>query len=635
MPRLSSTVELYAISLGACLLAAACAPASQGTVGAAPVAMPAGVGNVDPRTPLTTVQRHWVDSTLASLSLRERVGQMVWRWVLGDYASEGDSSYERARADVVDLGIGGITMSLGSPIEVAAKINALQRVAKVPLIVSSDLEPNLGRLEGGIFSHYLTDGGGATVLPNAMAIAATGRDEDAFEAGRIIAREAKAVGIRVNFAPSVDVNNNPSNPVINVRSFGEDPQRVARLSELFIRGTQEQGVAATAKHFPGHGDTDVDSHAGLPVVTATRQRLDSLELVPFRAAIAAGVSMVMTAHIALPAVQGDSTTPATLAPRILTGLLRDTLHFGGTTVTDALTMEGVGKGYTQEESAVQAVKAGAGILLMPRDARRAIDAVVAAVERGDISRARIDSAARGVLELKARTGAAFQRFASLDEVRTVVGAPAHRAAAQDIAQRAVTVLRDRDGLVPLPAGAGPATTAATAAGQPAAAAAPAGTPPAPARVMLVQYAPETELRAGRYLPQELRAAGITARAWKIGPRTSSAELDSIRTAVRGAERIVVAAYVRRIEGEGRNAIPAHIASWVDSLAATERVAFVAFGNPYLIRQVPRVGTYLMTYGVNEVLERAAGRALAGKARITGKSPVGLPGVFARGEGLTR
>jgi len=256
---------------------------------------------------------------------------------------------------------------------------------------------------------------------------------------------------------------------------------------------------------------------------------------------------------------------------------------------------------------------------------------VAAVERGDVPRARIDSAARGVLELKARTGAAFQRFASLDEVRTVVGAPAHRAAAQDIAQRAVTLLRDRDGLVPLPPGA-PATTAAA---QPTTPVAPAGAPSAPARVMLVQYAPETELRAGRYLPQELRTAGITARAWKIGPRTSPAELDSIRAAVRGAERVVVAAYVRRIEGEGRNAIPAHIATWVDSLATTERVAFVAFGNPYLIRQVPRVGTYLMTYGVNEVLERAAGRALAGKARITGKTPVGLPGVFARGEGIAR
>ena len=611
MVRRSSLLALLTAAVS-CTPAARPAPSVAAPEPAAPVPT---FGNVDPRTPLTPAQQRWVDSTFATLSLRERVGQLVWRWVLGDYANVDDSSFSNARTDVVDNAIGGITMSLGSPIEVAAKINALQRLAKVPLIVSSDLEPNLGRLEGGIFSHYLSDGGGATVLPNAMAIGATGRDEDARDAARIIAREAKAVGITVNFAPTVDVNNNPSNPVINVRSFGEDPQRVARLATQFIRGTQEEGVIATAKHFPGHGDTDVDSHLGLPVVGATRARLDSVELVPFRAAIAAGVGMIMTAHLALPAVQGDSTTPATLAPRILTGMLRDTLHFGGVTVTDALTMEGVGKGYTQEQSAVQAVQAGAEILLMPRDAKRAIDAVVGAVERGEIARERIDRAARRVLEMKARTGAAFQRYRTMDEVRTGVGARAHRATAQDIAQRAVTLLRDQGTLLPLPpTGAGQAATR---------------------RTMLVQYAPETELRAGRYLPAELRAAGVETRAWRITPRTSPAELDSIARAVRGAERVVFAAYVRRIEGEGRNAIPAHIAAWADSLAASERVVFIALGNPYLIRQVPRVGTYVMTYGVNEVLERAAARAITGRARITGKTPVGLPGVFAQGEGLQK
>jgi beta-N-acetylhexosaminidase len=599
---------LLIVGFGAAM---SCAPATPSTtaapsMGGERIVQVDGVGNVDPRTPLSGAQRRWIDSTLATLSLRERVGQMVWRWVLGDYASTGDSSFGNARTDVVDHAIGGITMSLGSPIEVAAKINALQQLARVPLLVSSDLEPNLGRLEGGIFSHYLTDGGGATVLPNAMAIGATGRDDDAREAGRIIAREAKAVGILVNFAPTVDVNNNPANPVINVRSFGEDPQHVARLATLFIRGTQGEGVMATAKHFPGHGDTDVDSHAGLPVVTATRARLDTVELVPFRAAIQAGVGMIMTAHLALPAVQGDSTTPATLAPRILTGMLRDTLGFSGTTVTDALTMEGVGKGYTQEQSAVQAVQAGAQILLMPRDTKRAIDAVVAAVERGEIDRSRIDDAARRVLEMKVRTGAAFRRYRTMDEVRATVGIPAHRQAAQDIAQRAITLLRDRDSLLPLQG-----------------------------RVTLVQYAPDTELRATRYLPLELRAAGLQPRTWKVGPRTSPAELDTIARAVRGADRVIIAAHVRRIEGEGRNAIPAHIAAWADSLASAEKVVFVALGNPYLIRQVPRVGTYVMTFGVNEVLERAAGRALTGRAKITGKTPVGLPGVFARGEGIQK
>src|SRR5436190_15195524 len=208
-------------------------------------------------------------------------------------------------------------MSLGTPFEVAAKGIDMQRRSKVPLIVSADLEPGLGRLEGGLFAHYMLDAGSATVFPTAMAIAATARDSDAYDVGRAIAREGRAVGIHINFAPVVDVNNNPSNPVINTRSFGENAARVARLSALFVRGAQDGGQLATAKHFPGHGDTDVDSHVGLPLVNANRARLNAVELVPFRAAIAEGASLVMTGHVALPAVQGDSSTPATLAPRII------------------------------------------------------------------------------------------------------------------------------------------------------------------------------------------------------------------------------------------------------------------------------------------------------------------------------
>jgi len=495
---------------------------------------------------------------------------------------------------------------LGTPIEVAAKLNDLQRRSSLPLVVAADLEPGLGRLEGGLFAHYMLDAGGATVFPSAMAIAATGRDDDAFEAARVIAQEGRAVGIHINFAPVVDVNNNPSNPVINTRSFGEVPARVARLSAAFVRGTQEGGELATAKHFPGHGDTDVDSHVGLPIVTATMARLDSVELVPFRAAIQAGTSLVMTAHIALPAVAGDSSTPATLSPRIITSLLRDTLHFQGVAITDALTMEGVGKGYTTEQSTVLAVKAGADILLKPTDPTRAIDAVVAAVERGEIARARIDSAARHVLELKARLGLQNGATVSLERLREVVGAPAHRALAADIARRAVTLLRDQKTLLPL-----------TDTG----------------RLFVVHYAPETEIKAGRVFSAALR--GRRATFARIGPSATKDLLDSLGRAADAASTVVVAAYVRRVEGEGRFAIPQPVASWIDSLAARKRVVVVAFGNPYLIRQFPRVGTYLVTYGVSDDLERSAVAALLGRAPISGKTPVSLPGFFKVGDGLTR
>jgi beta-N-acetylhexosaminidase len=564
----------------------------------------------DASKPLTGAQQRWVDNTLASLSLRERVGQMVMVWVLGDYTSNGDSSFAEVRRWIEQDHVGGVSMSLGTPIEVAAKINSMQRLSRVPLLTSADLEPGLGRLEGGVFTHYLMDAGSATIFPSNMAIAATGRDEDAHDVARAIGAEARAVGIQIDFAPVVDVNNNPNNPVINTRSFGENAARVARLSELFVHGLEESGAVATAKHFPGHGDTDVDSHVGLPIVTATMSRLDSVELVPFRAAIRAGAGLVMTAHIALPAVNGDSTTPATLAPRIITGLLRDSLGFGGIAITDAMTMEGVGKGYTTEQSSVLAVQAGADVLLKPSDPTRAINAVVAAVERGEIRRARIDSAARHILALKARVGLDRDRYVDLEALRDVVGSPAHRALAADVAQRAITLLRDKDALVPMRTG----------------------------RALVVQYAPETELKAGRVFGPTFLAALPQSRVLDISPSVSRAQLDSIAVLGQGMDRIVVAAYVRRIEGQGRFAVPQHVASWIDSLAKSPtgpKLVVVAFGNPYLIRQFPNVGTYVVTYGVSDDLERAAAQALLGSARITGRAPISLPGFFNAGDGLTK
>jgi len=600
----------------AAALAFAAVAACQPSRASSPAAATPSVGPLSPAVPLTERQRRWVDSTLASLSLRERVGQMVMVWMLGDYTNVRDSSYAEVIRWVERDGIGGVSMSLGTPIEVAAKLNDLQRRAGVPLLVSADLEPGLGRLEGGLFAHYMLDAGGATVFPPAMAIAATARDSDAYDVARAIAEEGRAVGIHVNFAPVVDVNNNPSNPVINTRSFGEDPRRVARLSAHFVRGAIDGGQLATAKHFPGHGDTDVDSHVGLPVVGASMARLDSVELVPFKAAIAAGASLVMTAHIALPAVNGDSSTPATLAPRIITGLLRDSLHFRGVAITDAMTMEGIGRGYNAEQSSVLAVQAGAEILLKPSDATRAINALVAAVDRGEISRSRIDSAARHMLELKARSGVAFAPMVSLERLREVVGSPAHRAIAASVARRAITLLRDRDTLVPLRGAA---------------------------RVAIVQYAPETEIKAGRAFLAELRRSptvsarggGAIVQAGKILPSATPDAIAVVERSIGESDAVIVTAFVRRVEGEGRVAIPRPVADWINGLAGRRKVIVVAFGNPYVIRQFPNIGTYMVTYGVTDDLERAAARAILGADAISGVAPVSLPGFFKAGEGIRR
>ncbi|MDA1080452.1 MAG: serine hydrolase [Gemmatimonadetes bacterium] len=556
-----------------------------------------------PATPLDAASRRWVDRTLAALTLRDRVAQMVMVWVLGDYTSTTDSSYMQARAWVTDDHVGGVVMSLGSPIEVAAKVNDLQRASRIPLLIASDLEPGLGRLEGGAFTPSQYTAGSATILPSAMAIGATGRDANAEEAGRITGVEARAIGIHLVFAPVVDVNNNPANPVINTRSFGEDPASVARLSAAFVRGLQSAGVAATAKHFPGHGDTDTDSHLALPVVRSDRARLQAVELAPFRAAIGAGVAGVMSAHIALPAVSGDS-VPATLAPAIMTGLLRDALGFRGLSVTDALTMQGIGDGYDVERSAVLAVLAGSDILLMPTDTRRAIDAVVAAVASGEIPAARIDESARRVLEVKARTDAAQRPIVSLDSLRVAVGSAANRSSALRIAQEAATLLRDDRSLIPLRDG--PATT-------------------------VVLYAGEQDVRAGRDFAAEFRRTITTARVVRVTPATARPQLDSIGT---NGDRLVVHTLVRAVEGEGRFALSPQFAAWLDSIATTRDVVVAASGNPYVIREIPRVGGYLATFGRGPALEVAAARAFTGAA-IGGRSPVSLPGFFARGDGLVR
>lgn len=581
---------------------------SASPVAAATLPPPAGAGKLAPGQPLTAAQRHWVDSTLASLTLRQRIAQMVSIWVMGDFANERDPGYAQLVEWIEKDGVGSMTMSVGSPIDVAVKLNALQQHAAIPLLVHSDLEPGLGRLEGGIFVPSMLYGGSATVFPTAMAMGAANSDSLTYAAAYAIGREARAVGIQVVFGPVADVNNNPANPVINTRSFGEDPATVARLTSEFVRGLQDAGALATAKHFPGHGDTDTDSHLALPVVKSDRAQLDTVELVPFRAAIAAGVSGVMSAHIALPAVEGDN-APATLAPRVMTDLLRDTLRFRGMTYTDALTMDAIGEGYPIERSSVLAVQAGADVLLKPSDVRRAIDAVEQAVVAGTIPAARIDSSARRILEAKALVGLNAARTVSLDGVRREVGSPEHWSVADAIAGRAITLLRDSASLVPV------ASTAK--------------------RIALVTYAPETELRAGQAFAAELRRSLPNVRLFRLSPRSTPGELDSLGVTLAGWDAIIVATNVRRIEGAGRIAIAPAVAQWIDTLSTREKVIVVASGNPYVIRQFPRVKSYLVTYGIGDALERAAAQAVAGAAPISARAPISLPGFFARGDGIAR
>lgn len=568
---------------------------------------PPGPLPLTPGAPLPVAHRQWIDSTIATMSRRERIAQMMMVWVLGDYTNARDTGFAKVADLVSRERIGGLVMSLGSPLEVADKINALQALARTPLLVASDVEPGLGRLEGGQFVGSSMSAGSATVLPSNMAIGATGEVDDAEMMGMITALESKAIGIHMAFAPVVDVNNNPANPVINTRSFGEDPARVAEFSAAFIRGLQNHGVAATAKHFPGHGDTDTDSHIGLPIITAQRSRLDSVELVPFIAAVKAGVAGIMTAHIALPNAYGDK-TPATLSAHIMQGLLRDTLGFQGVTVTDAMTMEGITTGYGVAESTVQAVEAGDDIVLMPPDITTAIDALLAAVEGGRISDVRIEASVRRILELKLRTCAVARPQVSYQELRNVVNAPEHQLAAQQVASRAITLLRDRSKRVPIAAARS---------------------------LFVITIAPDNDLQAGTWFTSEIRAHHSRMRSTRLSPKAATVTLDSLRRVAGKSDRIVVYTYTRTLEGKGRLALPKPIATFISRLAATGKLTVVAGGNPYQISQLPTVQTYLVTYGRGEALERAAARAFVGRSAITAHTPVSLPGFFTNGDGLQR
>ncbi len=558
----------------------------------------------DPRVPLSEPARRWVDSTLNSLSPRQRAAQLIHVWLLGDYESESDSAFAETARWVRQDGIGGILMSVGSPIEVAVKLNTLQALSRVPLLVGCDVEPSIGRLEGGLFIPSMLKGGGATLLPTNMAIGATGDTALAYRAGVVTGREARAIGIHLAYAPVADVNNNAANPVINVRSFGEDPAAVATLVAAFTRGVQDGGALATVKHFPGHGDTETDSHNALPVVQLTHAHLDSVEFRPFRASINVGVAAVMSAHISNPLWMGDA-LPATLQRRVLHDELRDSLHFRGLTITDALTMQGVARMFSQEEIAIRSVEAGAEVLLKPADVTPVLNALAARVASDPAFALLIDAAARKNLEMKARVGLHRSAQMSLDSLRAVVGIASHRGVATEIAARAVTVLRDATGLLPLRKDR---------------------------PLHLVVYTPETEFGAGNAFIDEARKRALLT-VTRVGPQTARSTLDAI-SRKRKQGQLAVVTVVRRVEGRGRVAIAEPFAAWMRRIAPTLKPVVIAVGNPYVIGQFPGIGAYMTTFSVGEGPERAAARALF-DGGATGHSPVSLPGVFARGDGVVR
>ena len=552
--------------------------------------------------------RGWAQQTLESLTLEDKVSQLMMPILMGDFAPQGTSAGRRARALVEEHRVGGIIISVGSPTEVAAKLNWLQSLSALPLLIGSDLEAGAGfRFDGVIHAPTNIWLGGATRFPALMAVGASGDPGMAYEMGRVTALEARAIGVHVPFAPVLDVNNNPENPVINVRSFGEDPQRVGALGAAFVRGVQDHGAIATAKHFPGHGDTGVDSHLALPVIRVSRERMDSVELLPFRRAVDVGLGAVMTAHITVPEMTG-ARTPATLAPEVLTSLLRDDMGFSGLVFTDAMDMAAVDRMFERGDAAVRALEAGADVILMPPNLGAARAGIIAAVESGRLSEARIDRSVGRILRAKESLGLHRRRAVDLDRVRTVVGIEAHQAVARRVADLSVTVLKDERELLPL-----------------------IGTPGA--NVYSVTYRRPTDLRAGRSFNTRLRQTYRRLRTVNVEPGTTRSEYDNILARARSMDLTVVSLHVGVRTASGSVALPEPALRFIRALAESSTPSIVvAFGNPYLLSEFPGVQTYMTAWSGVPVAERAAADAILGRIAVTGRAPTRIAG-FQIGDGL--
>lgn len=521
-------------------------------------------------------------------------------WIPGTYAAFDDRALDNVRGWVDTLQVGGIIVSVGSPMDIAAKLNFLQRRSRLPLLIGSDLE-------GGTAFRFNP---GGTPFPTNMGVGAAGSERDAYLMGKVTALEGRAAGIHMTFSPVADVNNNAANPIINTRSFGGDAHAVARFVAAAVRGTQDAGMLATAKHFPGHGDTDTDSHISLPIIRADWARLDTLELIPFRAAIAAGVDGVMSAHIAMPGLENGAMEPATLSPEILTGVLRDSLHFRGIVVTDALDMGALVSTYGPGEATVKAFLAGSDLLLMPADPYAAIDAMVEAIQTRRIPRARLTSSVRRVLETKERLGLFARRTVNLEKLGEVVGRRAHRDSAFSVSARSLVLVRDSLGLVDsLRAG--------------------------PRRVAIVSYADgNTPQVVGATLQAELSKRGYQVSAFRLTTASGPASYDSAAAVLKGAPLALFATSVRFGSGRGAIGMAEAMARLIRATADDRPTALVSFGTPYLLAQAPNVAAYLIAWTDNPLTEEAVAAALAGAA-IAGRLPIDLPQGYPLGFAIVK
>jgi beta-N-acetylhexosaminidase len=571
-------------------------------------------------TPSAAAQDRWIAKTIRGMSLEEKVGQLFVANVYGETANtkaEDDVSANQAlygqqirnANQLIDrYKLGGIvyfrwTNNLDEPAQIARLSNgiqeaALRQPAKIPMLIATDQEH-------GVVSRVWAP---ATEFPGNMALGATRRETDSYDAAQVTATELGALGINQNYAPVADVNINPLNPVIGVRSFGESPELVSDMTAAAVRGTEDAGVSSTLKHFPGHGDTVTDSHTGVPWIFHTREQWGQIDAPPFRAGIAAGADMVMTAHVVMPELQSDCDVatqvgcdPATLDREILTGLLRGELGYGGVVVTDALNMAGVREKYGDARIPVLALKAGADMPMMidtPTDTvslEVAYNAVLHAVRAGELTEDRIDDSVRRVLELKVKRGLVDDPFVSVGKAASRLGTPEHLAVAGRVGDHSVTLLTNDAGLLPLDATAGQ-------------------------KVLVTGYrsvSSTSDAQPAAHLADALRQREVPVELFETGSAPGSATIASAVSKAEASDVVVVATSNATGSQSQRDLVNA-------LLATGKPVVLVATRNPYDIAALTQAPTYIASYSWTKPSMQAVARVLLGAVNPSGKLPVRIP-----------
>jgi beta-N-acetylhexosaminidase len=578
---------------------------------------------------LTGEGRSWARKTLKKLSLEEKVGQMLSLRYFTDFQNVDNDAYKQFRDQmrryhvgsvVLTVHVDGPTLLKNPPLEVASMANQLQRDSALPLLIAADFERGLASRVSGV-----------PAFPDAMAFGATANPEYAEKLGAITATEARAVGVHWDFSPVADVNSNPDNPIINTRSFGEDPEQVGEFVAAFVRGAHAHGMLTTAKHFPGHGDTGTDSHLGVAKVTGDTERLNHVELQPFKKAIDAGVDAVMVAHLAVPALDPDPDKVATVSPRVINGVLKNQLGFKNLVVTDAMEMRGLTSLYPPEQgnpsgrAAVDAVKAGDDVILWPTDLDGAFRGIVDAVKRKEIPESRIDESVLRILEMKAAVGLHHARLVDLEQVAHRVSRQQDLEFAQQVADDAITLVRDSGKVLPV------STVPAGQRGSDAS---------APSLVALIMT---DSIRgdSGHGFESALKARRPDAVVFYVDNALAATMAEEILRAVRQAERVVVAAYVTPVaakqvlvNGKLVNSVGLEQASQnlVTRVLETAeaKTAVLAMGNPYIAQSLPGVTTYICAYSSSSTSDISAVKLLFGELQPHGRLPVTLPGIAPKG-----